>query len=242
MMIPDAAEVTRRRVSAALAIRVLTVPFLYISLFPIAAWIGEGVDDGDLFEIGYYLGQIVVGVVGICICLTVMALAGVFSRLLIKPTRYNKCPGCHYRLEGLIEPRCSECGLELSREFMGEPREPGKLEPMQVYRARMVSVFAPIVRLCAGLIMFVSAFIGGLIFLVMMFNGRWQEEPLAVATTFAVGALFSMGVFLSGDSIASFMVPKFKDLSEPGTEPDPGPKPGPEADPGSGPKPETPAT
>ena len=206
-MIPDAAETVRRRVAATLAIRVLCFPFLMIALVPFGIWISEGIVDGDLFVPRYFLGPVIFGSLGLLVTGAFFLASGGLAKLLVKPATYNQCPRCGYRLEGLVEPVCSECGLPLTREFMGEPRPAVPADTPELCRARMVTLFTPILRLAAGVGAFASGSLASLIFLLMLVND-FDEEPLAVTVVLFFGMCFLVLVFFGGRRITEFMVPR----------------------------------
>ncbi len=49
---------------------------------------------------------------------------------LLSPVRRQpKCPACRYSLTAITEPRCPECGLELSDEFLTPQKAAGSERP-----------------------------------------------------------------------------------------------------------------
>lgn len=117
-MIPHAAEVIRMRWTVGVVVRVAGLLSVFATVFPLGSWFSEGLRDGDIFDIFYYMPQIfttiVLGVFGIAVFLC----AGLVSKLLVPLRRRTLCPKCGHDVTEPVEPRCTECGLVLSPEFM----------------------------------------------------------------------------------------------------------------------------
>ncbi len=116
-MIPTAAEIIRKRESAAFVIAILGIGSYFIGLIPLMIWLIEGIRDGDLLNLSYYLGQIVFAFVFFTNAAVFTIWRRRIAAWLIRP-RPLECPACSYLLERLTTPRCPECGLVLTDEFL----------------------------------------------------------------------------------------------------------------------------
>ncbi|MCH8271165.1 MAG: hypothetical protein IH985_08165 [Planctomycetes bacterium] len=116
-MIPSAAEIIRKRESAAFILAIFGIVCYLIGLIPLVLWLGEGLRDADLFDLSYYLEQILFAFVFLINAAIFTFLRRPLAAWLIRP-RPLECPACSYRLERLTIPRCPECGLVLTDEFL----------------------------------------------------------------------------------------------------------------------------
>ncbi|MCH8315251.1 MAG: hypothetical protein IIA64_04695 [Planctomycetes bacterium] len=93
---------------------------------PLVSWLGEGIRDGDFFNLFYYAGSIT----RITILVLISGACVLFARPLSKwivPIAEPRCPRCDHTLRHLVSPRCSECGLKLPDELVQD--EPPQVEP-----------------------------------------------------------------------------------------------------------------
>lgn len=118
-MIPSAEQVIRRRWLLGTWFRVGGV-FLIIAAVPsLASWLAEGMRDGDLFDLEYYAGRMLVSAMGLIGGPIFLAFAGAIAWLAVPVQRGPlRCPGCNYELVGLQTPQCPECGLPLSQNLI----------------------------------------------------------------------------------------------------------------------------
>ncbi len=119
-MIPNAAEITRRRVTATTVVRLIAfLPILFL-IVPIiqAANIWFNPADWNFGDDTALIGPLISGVVLILVAAGVWAIAPWSARKAIRVPRVNTCPGCHYKIEGLNAPQCPECGLALTPEYL----------------------------------------------------------------------------------------------------------------------------
>jgi hypothetical protein len=144
-MVPNAAEVARRRWTVAIVLRCAAMGLLLLATWPLFNWLTEGFADGDLLNMEYYAGPIVLTALLVIVGFMLALLSRPLARLLVPIRPYSACPACNYRLEGLAEPRCPECGLPLSPEFLGEapPEDAALRTTADALRARatLVTVF-----------------------------------------------------------------------------------------------------
>ncbi|GJM18935.1 MAG: hypothetical protein DHS20C14_11480 [Phycisphaeraceae bacterium] len=208
-MIPDAAEVVRRRWTAMTILRLLSIVALLSSLLPAGSWISEGLRDDDLFDVSYYWPRMLGAVGGLVLGAIMLLLAAPLARWAVPFKRELRCPRCDYRLEGLVDPLCSECGLVLTREFLGEPRELAPETDAQRI-IRLQDTVATVVRLL-GLLMVVgfgaSATLHTITFFVEPFYDAWwvfmlSTRILTQGTLVIVGMVFMVKGGLIGRLLA----------------------------------------
>jgi hypothetical protein len=151
-MIPNAAEVARRRWTVTTCLRMAAFGPLILSTLPLGSWLTEGVSDGDLFDLTWYAGRIALGIVLVLMAAGFFLLAGRLARLLVPIRRHVECPACRHRIDGVTEPRCTECGLRLTPEFLtGQAPLP---EPRMARMRRVVArreTVAAVFRVCGVL-------------------------------------------------------------------------------------------
>lgn len=121
-MIPDPAEITRRRVTATLVIRVIAVIAALVSLVPVAVWLAEGIAYSNFFAFHYFVANIVGFATILGAAFTLWFVAPPLARLAVPVPRVLKCPACQYRIQGVNAPQCPECGLTLTPEFLNPAR------------------------------------------------------------------------------------------------------------------------
>ncbi|MBZ0172902.1 MAG: hypothetical protein K8E66_11015, partial [Phycisphaerales bacterium] len=119
-MIPNAAEITRRRVTAATVFRFFVVIPLLISLIPIfemlSIWLNP--EHWNHSEVLALISPLIGVTVLLGSVAVIWSLAPWAARRAIKVPRVNTCPACQYKLQGLNSPQCSECGLTLTPEYL----------------------------------------------------------------------------------------------------------------------------
>lgn len=121
-MIPDPAEITRRRVTATLVIRTIAIVIAAVSLIPVAVWLAEGISYGNFFALHYFVANIAGFAITLGAAFTLWFVAPPLARLAVPVPRVLKCPACQYRLQGVNAPQCPECGLTLTPEFLNPER------------------------------------------------------------------------------------------------------------------------
>lgn len=221
-MIPNASDYARRRHTILVVVRLLALLPLAVALVPLTSWFAEGISDGDFTDVGYYMDRIVIAAVMIVAAVVLFLVAGPVTRLVAGRPRKLACPYCDYAIEGLTEPRCPECGLALTREFMGLPPDEtagGRAErpvarpgtgPDELVRRR--TLYASWVRLL-GVVLLPVALPALLIpfgvAAVMITEGdRDWPQPFVIALTLGGPMLTCAVVFLfKGMLVAKLIVP-----------------------------------
>lgn len=226
-MIPNAAEIARRRVTAATVYRFFVVIPLLISLIPIFEMLNIWFNPGhwnhgeNLASIGPLIGvALLLGSAAI-----LWALAPWAARRAIKVPRVNTCPACRYKLQGLNAPQCPECGLTLTPEYLASDLAPDDREPDTVF-LRQISVMVLRGTALIACIPLAVWFAASLVYLFI--DGfRYGEvaEYLMQAAISGVGLLVAVGVILFARSLAAFIVPQRSKVTptarEPRKPPDP---------------------
>lgn len=148
-MIPDASEITRRRLTASMILRMMAVFAFLLACIPLIILATLLASDAYNYSGNDWIGFVVASVIPACMALVLWLLAPWVARLMIRVPRVAFCPNCKYKLEKLISPQCTECGYTLTPEFMTTPdeRESGRYEPDTVL-LRQISTLA--VRLVSG--------------------------------------------------------------------------------------------
>lgn len=171
-LIPNAAEVVRRRWTVATCLRVGALGLAMLGFYPLLSWLTEGLRDGDLWDVSWYWGRMLLSVLLPGMGAACFFLAGWVSRLLVPIRRHAECPVCRHRIEGVTEARCTECGLTLTEEFLtgqspGGTGEPDYARLVMIRRGTVTTVFrvvgvlgAPIAGLWAvGLVMIIGMWV-----------------------------------------------------------------------------------
>lgn len=124
-MIPSAREIMVQRYLFAGYIRLASLLFFALALWPIFSWLLEGIRDFDLFDLYWYWPRLLVAFVLATVGVVLLMFRNPLARWCLPiSTQPVRCPQCGFRLHGLREPRCPECGLELPDEIVKTPPIP----------------------------------------------------------------------------------------------------------------------
>lgn len=216
-MIPNPAEVVRRRWTVVAVVRLLAALMCLWGVVPLALWLVEGISDGDLWEVSYYGGQIALSAMLLLPGLVGVLASGLIARLVVPARTRVDCPRCRYALEGLTEARCPECGLPLPREFMGEERAPAAPEPRAVRLIKLRDTLTPIVRLLGMLLAFFYFFIAVSLTLVVFLEPGDAGLPQQIVWLMHawLGLVLGLWLIARGRSVASMIVPKARPDGDP---------------------------
>ncbi|MFG0247038.1 MAG: hypothetical protein ACF8MF_13395 [Phycisphaerales bacterium JB052] len=118
MLIPNASEIARRKWTVRIGVRAIALLFATLSLWPIVSWLTEGYMDNDTWNMGYYADRVAIAVFLLIIASVAWFTQKPISRMLVPIPKGTRCPKCNHRIEGMTEPICTECGLELTPEFI----------------------------------------------------------------------------------------------------------------------------
>lgn len=116
-MLPTVEQIVCYRYIAVAVLRVVGAFLLLMSVVPIGSWLAEGLVDGDLFWLGYYLARILTGCAFGFLGFLFLLLAGPIVKLLL-PFPAPRCPRCSYSLRNYSRTYCPECGLVLPRSLV----------------------------------------------------------------------------------------------------------------------------
>ena len=160
---------------------------------------------------GEHLGYGAAVAVFIAIAVIMWMLAPWHARRSVRMPRRLECPSCRYRLEGLTEPRCPECGLFLTSEFVATPGEKTP-PPRDPDRVLLRQIATTVLRLIAivGLVCCVPYLLFAVIESVRAMSGvsvygssvEWEAAVFFVSL---VAVFVSMLVW--GSSLSAFIVP-----------------------------------
>ena len=138
-MVPSVSEIVRRRLTVVAVIR--TIAFLFgiagvgfVLIWFFVPWVDEWTNHLDRDWLGTCL---VLVIISAALASLLWVLAPWESRRIIRFPKAVICPECRYKLEGVTEARCPECGIVLTTEFMGaEPHRPAALR-QRLWSARL---------------------------------------------------------------------------------------------------------
>jgi MFS family permease len=144
-MIPDPADIIRRRITATLVFRVVAILVALAALVPILIWLAVGIVEKSLWRADSYTPAFVVASILFAVATAIWFLAPVSARFALPVPRVLKCPACLYRLQGVNAPQCPECGLTLTPEFLNPERgrPPRRAGPDTILLRRLA---VPLVR------------------------------------------------------------------------------------------------
>ncbi|USN99847.1 MAG: hypothetical protein H6810_04070 [Phycisphaeraceae bacterium] len=190
-MIPDASEITRRRVTAATVLRLLAITAFLIAFIPIGAWIIPGIIDGDLFELDYYMYPLVTAVFIFIVASITWLVSPWLARLSVPVPRNKVCPACLYRIEGLNTPQCPECGLSLTDEFLSNTRPLHQLRHASntVYLRQIVAAILRVVAAITAFIMLISIAFMAVVHVTYGYT-QWSEYAGPVIAILAAAPLY----------------------------------------------------
>ncbi len=218
MLIPNASELARRRWTVRTAVRCAALFLASIAILPIVSWATEGFMDDDFFDLWYYADRIALAV----FCLIVGAVAwitqGLLVRLIVPIPKGTRCPRCNHNIAGMHEPVCTECGLELTPEFIdtiapggsvGAATPDPRILPFVTANRRAIAtgflrVFG-VIWLCWALL----ALIGSLITLIMIDDDGYYTFAYAI-TSLVQSALMTLSaviILYCAPRLARFCVP-----------------------------------
>ena len=182
-MIPNASDLARRRQVVITVLRMGAVIPAMIGLGVVSIIAGDGLIDGR-FDPSHWVGIGVVIVATSIAVITLFFVLPALSRIFVPRRSKPSCPFCDYTLDGLVEPRCPECGGALTPEFMDSPPAHGPTdpEPIAVMRERRRTMFQSILRVIG----FTFSVITGSIRSVPKGVGKFSGANETIAASMAV--------------------------------------------------------
>lgn len=217
-MIPNASEIERRRLTVRSVLRLAGLFFIFLTLIPISSWLAEGIADGDLFELSYYADRIAIAVLFVILAATLLLGERLLVRFLVPIQRNARCPACRYRIEGVETPICTECGLQLTDEFLGRPRTSPvnhsygyQIESRRAIVVAILRVFGLlyvlycVLSLLGTLVMFAAFFID---------SSSMETLSILVATLYTLlNCCFAYFLLSRSNRLARFAVPYRADVA-----------------------------
>jgi hypothetical protein len=116
LMVPDAATIARRRHLLRTIVRCTALVLLIMFVGPVLSAVLVSVLEGATFGPRFFV-RVAASAGPVLAAVALLA----FERRLVMwlvPMGSHRCPQCDYFLVSLVEPRCPECGLPLTREFL----------------------------------------------------------------------------------------------------------------------------
>lgn len=210
-MIPNAAEIVRRRVTTATIIRLIAVTTAITNIIPLSQWVAYGIRR-DFFE-PWILFPCAVAVALIsAAAILLWSLAPWLSRVAMRVPRVPVCPGCLYKLHGINAPQCPECGLTLTDDFLGAGRKtrPHAPKPETLFLRQIAAVVVRLAALAAAFVLLLFLIVDVSVDLAYRGTVRW-EDFLAPVISFLVIA----PIFFSASIIAARVVPTRRAVRHP---------------------------
>lgn len=202
-------DLVKLRVVFVALVRLAGLMLAFMSLFPFAWWLAEGLADGDLWWLGYYWPRITAGSVMLFGGMATVFFGGLIGRFLLR-TRGGPvaCPMCRFELTSLDQGRCTECGYEVTPAL---PRL--AMPPMErVCVARMIAAacvrgFAVVLLVIAAirLIQFLAEAMFPDVFVAYWDDGSAMYYSLANGVALAA---IGLALLLAAGPIAAVLVPK----------------------------------
>lgn len=212
-MIPDPGEILRRRVTSATIVRILAFVPLFAAASLGAIW-GYEANENRLYS-GEHIGYAVGCGVFVGFGIFMWVVAPWHARRSVKMPKSVVCPACNYKIAGLAEARCPECGLPLTAEFISLPGEKTP-PPRDPDRTTMRQLSTAVLRLVGvlGIIGTAPVLIFAIVEAVQLYLGNGSrrygsseiDPPTLVMTTVFFAMFLSLAVF--GPRISGFIVPK----------------------------------
>lgn len=200
-----ALDIVRRRWTLIAVVRLVALGFACIGLFPVFAWLIQGIMDDDLLEMRYYLGNLIMSAVMLVMALVGFLLSGPIVRLATPVRSEVRCPKCSYELLAPSERLCPECGMDVSSLWSSG----GGMSEI-AWRARVTENVTIVLRL-VGLVMGIYS---GLNLLWNAARGVSEPYGMLVRLTWPLLlVLSSAGLLFFGGAIARRLVPAKVNLS-----------------------------
>jgi hypothetical protein len=220
-MIPDPGEILRKRTGSATVVRILALVPLFAGVCIAAAW-GYAANEDRLYA-GEHTGYGVSVGIFVGFAVLVWALAPWHARRSVKMPKSVVCPACNYKIAGLTEARCPECGLPLTAEFIAKPGEKTP-PPRDPDRATMRQMATAITRLLAMIVALATT--PYLIYFTVEFvratsgNSYHDYDELIFGLLAAGGVLvLAIGLFIFGRAISALIVPSRSAVGGPAEPP-----------------------
>jgi len=211
-MIPDPGEILRRRVTATTVVRIAALIPVMASVTIVAVWAGTAIS--SRMYMGEHIGYAAACAIFLAFAVLLWTLAPFNARRSVRMPKSVVCPACNYKIRGLIEARCPECGLPLTAEFIAKPGEKTP-PPRDPDRTTMRQFATGIVRVLGviGLVATVPGFIISGIETIRYMGSSYQNQYQSLNDTliptmyFGMFALLFLLLMLSAKALSGLIVP-----------------------------------
>lgn len=203
-MVPDASEITRRRITAATVIRLGALAVAHTAFIPIMVLIVEILEGYMSHTFSDWAPFLIpVGVIW-SVAFTVWCLAPWIARVMVRVPRVPVCPNCRFKLEGLMAPTCLECGYTLTPEFLTTPSERRQniREPDTILLRQIATL---VLRIGGGIVAPIAAIVSLVFTMSAIENPRWNSWTPAFA--WAGVSVFALGFVLLSSMLSKLIVP-----------------------------------
>ena len=203
-MVPDASEITRRRITAATVIRLGALAVAHIALIPICVLIVQILDG----YINHSFSDWAPFLIPVCViwgvALAVWCLAPWIARVMVRVPRVPVRPNCRFKLEGLMAPTCLECGYTLTPEFLTTPSERRQniREPDTILLRQITTL---VLRIGGGVAAPIAAILSFVFALEAIEQPQWTTWTPAFA--WAGVSVFAVGFVLLSSMLSKLIVP-----------------------------------
>ena len=206
-MVPNASEITRRRITAATVIRLGAAAFAHGAFVPTMIFVIELIEGRNMNRFGSWGPFLIPALMILAVAVIVWSLAPWVARLMIRVPRVPVCPNCRFKLEGLMAPTCLECGYTLTPEFLTTKKERAQnaREPDTIWLRQIATL---IIRLVYGSLAPASAVAAFILASEAIRSPRYNTWTPVIVWVFT--GLFAVGSFLFASNLSILMVPRRK--------------------------------
>ena len=204
-MVPNASEITRRRLAAATVLRLGATAFAHAAVAPLIVFIVQIIDGYRVRSFGDWGPFVIPALIIWSVACTVWVLAPWAARLMIRVPRVSVCPNCRYKLEGLMTPACLECGYTLTPEFLttAAERDAGTREPDTIWLRQIATLG---IRFVAGALVPASVIACFVLAIEAIESPRWNSWTPVFAWGFV--GVFAAGALFFAARLSVWMVPR----------------------------------
>lgn len=206
-MIPNPAEVIRKRWAAKAWIRLTALIPLIVGYFFAAIALVSILPDYQYLD----LEEIIIGCTIVAVfeffsigaAVIIWFTAGPIARRMVSGTAEPACPRCRYKLQGLTEPKCPECGLDLPPDFLAGSQPISTPEPEAVRLVRLREAWTPWLRVIGAVITVPAALIAlailttGIAAVISSMQWNDAEEIFMIILIFTIWFLAFAGIALT---------------------------------------------
>lgn len=203
-MIPSPAEVVRLRATAGAAVRfvgVLCLTWASLGLASQIEWAIRAANSYGGYDVSWT--SLAISALFTLMMLTLVAFPRRWAAWMVPFSDATRCPFCRYPMRGLTEPRCPECGLQLSEEFVTGVPAPGSA---LAFRVRVRAAMLPVVRLVGLLLLLIFAIDAITEALGILFTGPSAVPGFAVTAYHFVATAIGVVMVVRPEPFAHWLV------------------------------------